>query len=433
MKLSIVSIVLIAVSFGLSGCSAYRPFLKACDRGEMKGCSSLGGMYEDGRGGLEKDEKKAAELYRKACEGGEMMGCFNLGAIYKKGLGVSKDEQEAVRLFRKACDGGAMEGCYNLGIMYEHGQGVAKDDQEAAGLYRKACDGGTMGACLSLSEMYQDGRGVAKDLQEEERLFKKVAGGVNGVWVDSQSKLMWQNPPKDGRMEWKPAIEYCEGLTLGGHTDWRLPDKDELQTILAKSKDSNGCYWEEGLKGPCYGYWTSSSLAVKTFLGGDAWCVSFQGGSGYTGGVIGSFSDQNLNVRCVRSQESEVKAEKVVSDVVEKEFTDPTTKLIWQNPSAEKRMEWKHARRYCEGLKLAGYSDWRLPNKDELLTILTESKGADGCYWKEGLKGSCSFYWTSSTGFSFANIAWYVYFYNGGVHRGTQDFPGNVRCVRDGQ
>ncbi|MCI7024230.1 MAG: hypothetical protein MR964_08450, partial [Campylobacter sp.] len=52
---------------------------------------------------------------KKACDGGDMLGCSNLGSRYAIGNGVEKDLGKAVELFKKACDGGNMPGCYNLG------------------------------------------------------------------------------------------------------------------------------------------------------------------------------------------------------------------------------------------------------------------------------------------------------------------------------
>ena len=55
---------------------------KACDSGNMLGCSDLGSRYAIGNG-VEKDFSKAAELLKKACDGGDMHGCRGLDVIYK--------------------------------------------------------------------------------------------------------------------------------------------------------------------------------------------------------------------------------------------------------------------------------------------------------------------------------------------------------------
>ena len=84
----------------------------------MLGCSNLGFMYNNGNG-VEKNEQKAAELYKKACNGGEMNGCYNLGLMYADGNGVEKDLSKAVELFKKACNGGNMHGCRGLDVIYK--------------------------------------------------------------------------------------------------------------------------------------------------------------------------------------------------------------------------------------------------------------------------------------------------------------------------
>ena len=60
---------------------------------------------------------------KKACDGGNMLGCTNLGVMYTNGNGVEKDFSKAAQLFKKACDGGEVRGCTNLGVMYVNGNG----------------------------------------------------------------------------------------------------------------------------------------------------------------------------------------------------------------------------------------------------------------------------------------------------------------------
>lgn len=54
--------------------------------------------------------------------------------------------------------------------------------------------------------------------------------------------LMYQNQPFTKRYSWKEAGEYCQGLTLGGYSDWRLPIRDEL-IKLSNIKDFHR--WED--------------------------------------------------------------------------------------------------------------------------------------------------------------------------------------------
>ncbi len=47
-------------------------------------------------------------------------------------------------------------------------------------------------------------------------------------------------------------------------------------------------------------------------------------------------------------------------------WVDPSTGLIWAAKDNGKDVNWHKATSYCRDLRLAGYSDWRLPTIDEL-------------------------------------------------------------------
>ncbi len=67
----------------------------------------------------------------------------------------------------------------------------------------------------------------------------------NGTVTDSATGLVWQkcsaglgttlgncNTGNPTKYNWSNAISYCEGLTLGGRSDWRLPNINELRSII---------------------------------------------------------------------------------------------------------------------------------------------------------------------------------------------------------
>ena len=47
---------------------------------------------------------------------------------------------------------------------------------------------------------------------------------------------MWQKATAPGTYAWEQALQYCESLNLAGYNDWRLPSKNELQSILDNSR-----------------------------------------------------------------------------------------------------------------------------------------------------------------------------------------------------
>lgn len=55
---------------------------------------------------------------------------------------------------------------------------------------------------------------------------------LDGTITDNATGRMWQQADDGSRREWPEALAYCEGLQLGGHDDWYLPNSKELQSIV---------------------------------------------------------------------------------------------------------------------------------------------------------------------------------------------------------
>lgn len=53
----------------------------------------------------------------------------------------------------------------------------------------------------------------------------------DGTVSDRSTGLTWQKG-EGGRMDWRKALTYCEGLSLAGHDDWRLPNVREIASIM---------------------------------------------------------------------------------------------------------------------------------------------------------------------------------------------------------
>ena len=85
--------------------------------------------------------------------------------------------------------------------------------------------------------------------------------------------------------------------------------------------------------------------------------------------------------------------------------------------------DWNEAVKQIELLdsqNYQGFSDWRLPTKEEL-NVMYINRDTIGGF-------STSFYW-NSTEFN-ANLAWFQYFSNGSQDYGYKYFNLLVRCVR---
>ena len=81
---------------------------------------------------------------------------------------------------------------------------------------------------------------------------------------------------------------------------------------------------------------------------------------------------------------------------------------------------------------LCGYTDWRLPTKEELQGILAISGYPRiDTTWFPNTRSS--FYWSSSPDVGNSIYAWYVNFNNGDVYYNLRDYDGAVRLVRASQ
>jgi TPR repeat protein len=133
-------------------------------------------------GGLAKDEREAARLFKLAADHGNAGAGVSLGYFYEKGLGdLAKDDREAVRLYRLAADQGNAAGQNNLGVLYRDGRGgLTKDEREAARLFKLASDQNNAYGQQNLGIFYRDGRGgLTMDNREAARLFKLAADQGN--------------------------------------------------------------------------------------------------------------------------------------------------------------------------------------------------------------------------------------------------------------
>lgn len=114
---------------------------------------------------------------------------------------------------------------------------------------------------------------------------------------------------------------------------------------------------------------------------------------------------------------------------------DNNTGLIWVKDSNAAGIGgtyvWLDALNGCENLNYAGYSDWRLPNINELWSIVNYSKTPciNTTYF---LNTSISFYWSSTTFVTYLPNAWLVYFGDGDVSGAGKTYAYPIRCVRGG-
>lgn len=172
----------------------------------------------------------------------------------------------------------------------------------------------------------------------------------NGTATENNTWITWQKIDDGALRTWDQAKSYCDGLTLGGYSDWRLPSRIELTSIVDYGKYNpainTAIFQNTGLTN----YWTASSRPNNT----EKYAVAFDNGT------VSYQPPSNLyRTRCARGTPMATGDYIANNDNVT--VTDRSTGLMWNKYRENySNMKWADALNYCEGLSIGGYSDWRL-------------------------------------------------------------------------
>ncbi len=269
-----------------------------------------------------------------------------------------------------------------------------------------------------------------------------IRDDIKEVVIDTTTGLTWQDN-EDAKTVKKPwitqanydagnrddtsgdtATTYCSDLVLGGYGNWKVPTMKELLTII-NYQPNDGLSINESFKNVSNSYYLSSNDAG----GSNIWMINSNGGSSGD-----SYKDNYRSIRCVRSDNNIT-----ISSNFSKNgniVKDSSTGLQWQDNTDAgingSQKNWLEAIEYCEALSLDGKNGWRLPNINELLTLVDYTK-------REPFMDTDTFenvashpYW-SSTSYGYEQLAFYVqmkFGFHGSGGKGMYHF---VRCVRTGE
>ena len=122
----------------------------------------------------------------------------------------------------------------------------------------------------------------------------------NGTVTDNLTGLMWTKnaKPRGSLINWNSAIDWCEAYVYAGHSDWRLPNVNELSSLVNYSQ-VHPADWLNSSATPFtsvegMSYYTSSTIEYRTDR---AWRVVM----GYDGGLALSSKTSNHDVWPVRT------------------------------------------------------------------------------------------------------------------------------------
>ncbi len=269
-------------------------------------------------------------------------------------------------------------------------------------------------------------------------IARSYTNNGDGTVTDNATGLLWQRcsggftdpigctTGSANQNTWANQGSYCNGLTLAGKT-WRLPSIDELNTLPhfgVSQPRIDSIFPNTYIAG---GYYWSSTIGPSM----NVWGVGFADGNDAFSGGSGSSS----SVRCVSgvAQTSFVK----FVDNGNGTILDKQTGLTWQkcnygrsdtlcSTGSDLSFNFSSALNYCNTLSLAGRT-WRLPNINELKTIVDKTTSIDATFFPAGAGGTYS---SSTTSFSSNTSAWSVIFSGGGAtSQPAKTSPLLVRCV----
>lgn len=302
-----------------------------------------------------------------------------------------------------------------------------------------ACD--SLGAPPNCSQNY-----CGQDAQYAENRTFTCSGGPCGnagvysgeIITDSATGLMWQRMFALSQTQVQ-AANYCTG-TYGGFSDWRLPNPFELHSIVdhdaADPKiDLIAFLGTPGGGGGAEGtnfFWTSTKDIANS---SNAWAVRFSDG---TTGMVKSISKTTTYyARCVRGGPNPtVGGDGSRFILIGGVALDLSTGLMWMGDQDSSCSDgghpcptWQAALALCEGSTFGGYTGWRLPNINELLSLADYGKTGTASFFTGVVT---EVYWSSTTDSTYPGLAWDVNFTNGLLDNDNKSSTYHVACVRQG-
>ncbi len=249
--------------------------------------------------------------------------------------------------------------------------------------------------------------------------------------VTDPTNLQWQDIPEiDGTnkdINYTTALSYCTNLDGG----WRVPTVKELLYLTDKGKNY-GVYDEAFINrqtGNSAFYWSSTQSAFYPERNWGVW---------FSDGATEQQDKANLGqIRCVLGTKKE---STFTRDEIFEIVTDHTTNLIWQDDvsvaisSGEKT--WDDAITFCENLDINSKTNWRVPNFNELYSIVDTSRENHAINPVFQNVNSVEYYWSSTLDNLDNTQVWNIGFNRGNIKRlpiGTTSTTRYIRCVHSAE
>ncbi len=199
----------------------------------------------------------------------------------------------------------------------------------------------------------------------------------DGTVLDTATNLMWAAKDNGYLIRWGDAKHYCEGYRGGGYTDWRMPTHDELAGLFDYNKNQKNesqpdwpvhlndlvdlthtCIWASNKRGlndvAYFNFSYGGKLWFPEHLKNDAHAIPVR-----TVGKQSTVKETGRDGRFIAYDNGTV--------------FDTRTKLMWASED-KYGVNWLDAKSYCETYRGGGYTNWRMPTKNELVDLYDKTK-----------------------------------------------------------
>jgi hypothetical protein len=267
--------------------------------------------------------------------------------------------------------------------------------------------------------------------------------------IDNLTGLVWSKDGKlfSGTRSWQETLDAVQGLNNTGglceHADWRLPNANELQSLVYPYPGNTLHTWLnsrgfERMQQDCY--WSSTTgaynpdYALKVSMSGGAASYFSKGVSCYAIPVRGTATGPARVPKTGQTVSYDVDDSKADDGglqsgvpwpdprflVIDECIMDTLTGLIWTRNGnlAGGQKTWQEALDFADTQNeipsRCGRTDWRLPNLFEMMSLINYGQLSTAAWLNNAAQGfssvQSSYYWTSS---NYEANAWTVYMGSG--------------------
>jgi len=269
---------------------------------------------------------------------------------------------------------------------------------------------------------------------------------------DELTGLIWTRKANffDFPLTWDEALEEIRAMnrqTFSGQDDWRLPNRREMRSIISHGHIKPALPPGHPFIDVFIGwYWTSTTSAMAPAY---AWYVHLEGARMFYGGknqrylawpVCGKsrhialtgqqdcFDNSGQEISCRGTgQDPELNKGQLWPEprfsMKGNEVLDNLTGLVWHDPGRmeTKAVNWEQALEIVQDLE--GPKNWRLPNINELESLVDASAQSPALPVDHPFSGLRDGYWSSTTSFFEPDWAYVLYLNKGAVGVGFKPGP----------